>query len=88
MESIALPTSCLRTIAWMLPFLFCLQQVSFVPSGMSGPEEKREGSEPPVYQHYEDTQNNIPVDVYVSSAHGDVLKTEFKIGRASCRERV
>ncbi len=78
MEWTALPTSYLRTLAWMLPFLFCLHQVSFVPSGMSEPpEERQEGSEPPAYQHYQDTQNNVSVDAYVSRVQEDVLKMEF-----------
>src|SRR3989338_4419592 len=77
MELIVLPTAYLKRVAQMFAFLLCFYQVSFTPSGMSAPEEKQEGVKPPFYQHYEDTQNNIPVDVYVSRAHGDVLKTEF-----------
>lgn len=61
----------------VLSFLFCLHGVSFVPSGISGPEERQEGSGPPAYQRYQDTQNNVSIDVYVSRAPGDVLKTEF-----------
>jgi hypothetical protein len=62
----------------IFPFVLFFQQISFTAYGFSAePEERLESGKPPAFQRYQDTQSNVPVDVYVSQSREKVLKTEF-----------
>ena len=60
----------------ILIVVLCLHQVSFIPSGISRSDEIRDVGESLDYQHYQDTQKGIPLDLHVVR-RDNVLKTEF-----------